>query len=72
MIKLLFALLSALLPAAAFAADFNAAELSLAWAVPFAGILLCIAICPLAIPEIWHHHYGKIAVFWGLCCVIPL
>ncbi|MFR3028852.1 MAG: sodium:proton antiporter, partial [Sutterella wadsworthensis] len=61
-----------LLPAAAMASDMNGAELGLAWAVPFAGILLSIALFPLFAPHIWHHHFGKISVFWALCCIIPL
>ncbi|TMH05843.1 MAG: hypothetical protein E6H79_08180, partial [Betaproteobacteria bacterium] len=29
------------------------------WALPFAGLLLSIALCPLVTPSLWHHHYGK-------------
>ena len=61
-----------LMPAAAMASSMNGAELGLAWAVPFAGILLSIALFPLFAPHIWHHHFGKISVFWALCCIIPL
>ena len=48
-----------LLPQPAFAAGLNGAELSIGWVLPFAGILLCIAICPLAVPHFWHGNYGK-------------
>ncbi len=41
-------------------------NLSLLWALPFIGILLSIAVFPLVMPRIWHHHYGKISLFWGL------
>ena len=41
-------------------------DLSLLWALPFAGILLSIALFPLAAPHFWHHHYGKISLFWGV------
>jgi len=41
-------------------------NLSLLWGLPFVGLLLSIAIFPLVIPSIWHHHYGKISLFWGL------
>ena len=34
-------------------------------------MLLSIAIMPLALPHIWHHHFGKISVFWGLAFLIP-
>lgn len=43
-----------------------------AWsAIPFAGILLSIALFPLLAPQFWHHHYPKIALFWGLLLVAP-
>ncbi len=40
-------------------------------AIPFAGILLSIAIFPLVAPEFWHHHFGKVSAFWGLSFFIP-
>lgn len=60
------------LPAIASAASLNGAELSVLWAIPFAGILLSIALFPLFAPHIWHRHYGKIALFWAALCTIPL
>ena len=39
--------------------------------IPFAGMLLSIALWPLAAPEFWHHHFGKISAFWALCMAIP-
>lgn len=43
-----------------------------AWSViPFAGILLSIALYPLLGPRTWHHHYPKVALGWGLLLVIP-
>ena len=66
------AAIGALLPAASFAAGLNGAALGLAWAVPFAGILLSIALFPLFAPHFWHHNFGKVAVFWALCCAVPL
>ena len=47
------------------------AELSAVWVIPFVCMLLSIAIMPLALPHIWHHHFGKISVFWGLAFLIP-
>jgi Na+/H+ antiporter NhaD/arsenite permease-like protein len=42
------------------------------WAVlPFAGILLSIAIFPIFMPRFWHHHFGKVSAFWSLLFVIP-
>ncbi len=47
------------------------AQLSIVWVVPFACMLLSIAIMPLACPHFWEHHFGKIAVFWGLTFLVP-
>lgn len=71
-LKTLLAAATVLLPSLASAASMNGAELSIVWAIPFAGILLSIALIPLIAPHLWHHHYGKIAVAWGLACVIPI
>jgi Na+/H+ antiporter NhaD/arsenite permease-like protein len=49
----------------------DGAELSLAWALPFAGILLSIALMPLLMPRVWEHHFGKIACAWALAFVLP-
>ena len=46
-------------------------ELGLAWALPFAGMLLSIAVMPLAAPTVWHHHFGKIAAGWALALLLP-
>jgi Na+/H+ antiporter NhaD/arsenite permease-like protein len=46
-------------------------ELGVLWVVPFACMLLSIAIMPLAIPHFWHHHYGKVSAFWGLAFLVP-
>jgi Na+/H+ antiporter NhaD/arsenite permease-like protein len=35
------------------------------WTVlPFIGMLLSIALFPLAAPHFWEHHYPKVSVFW--------
>ena len=41
------------------------------WVVPFAGILLSIAIFPLVLPDFWHHNFGKISLFWASILIIP-
>ncbi len=46
--------------------------LSAPWAVPFIGMLLSIALGPVLIPRVWHHHYGKIAAGWGALTVVAL
>ena len=61
-----------LLPAAARAADFHGEELGLLWGLPFALILLSIALCPLLLPNFWHHHFGKITAFWTVLFLVPL
>ena len=58
-------------PSLAFAAGFDGAALSAAWALPFAGMLLSIALLPLLAPALWHHHFGKIAAGWGLAFLLP-
>ncbi len=45
--------------------------LSVAWATPFAGLLLSIAIAPLVAPQLWHHHYGKAAILWAFAFLVP-
>lgn len=47
------------------------AQLSAVWVIPFACMLLSIAILPLTMPHFWEHHFGKIAVFWGFAFLIP-
>jgi len=39
--------------------------------IPFGGILLSIALCPLLTPRFWHHHFGKVAAFWALVFAVP-
>ncbi len=39
--------------------------------LPFAAMLLSIALWPLAGPEFWHHHFGKISVCWALTMAVP-
>ena len=56
---------------AADAPHVDGAALGAAWAIPFVGLLLSIAILPLAAPHLWHHHYGKIAAAWALTFLVP-
>jgi Na+/H+ antiporter NhaD/arsenite permease-like protein len=57
--------------AAGGSAAIDGAKLSVWWVIPFAGLLLSIAIFPLAAPTVWHHHQGKIAAAWALAFLIP-
>ena len=63
----------AALPAAAAegAGGLNGAALSPLWAVPFAGILLSIALMPVTAPGFWHHHFGKTTAFWVAAFLVP-
>jgi Na+/H+ antiporter NhaD/arsenite permease-like protein len=65
----LMLLLAMSLPAEA--AGVSGVGMSLAWGLPFAGLLLSIALMPLVAGAIWHHHYGKIAAGWTLLLVLP-
>jgi Na+/H+ antiporter NhaD/arsenite permease-like protein len=40
-------------------------------ALPFAGILLSIALMPLIVPRFWHHHFPKVSAFWALVFALP-
>jgi len=48
------------------------ARLPLWSCIPFAGMLLSIALWPLAAPTFWQHHFSRIAVGWALVLAIPL
>ena len=50
----------------------DGAALSLWWGVPFAGILLSIAILPVAAGAFWHKHFGKVSAFWALCTIVSM
>lgn len=58
-------------PGLALAATLEASQLSPLWGVPFAGILLSIALLPLLTPNFWHHHFGKITAAWSLAFLLP-
>jgi len=39
--------------------------------IPFACMLLSIALLPLIAGNIWHHHFGKISAFWAASLALP-
>ena len=42
------------------------------WSVlPFAGILLSLALIPLFAPHFWEHHFPKVSAFWALVFAVP-
>ena len=59
------------LPSWVLAADMDGSTLPLWWGVPFAGILLSIALIPLMAPIFWHRHFGKVVLGWGLAFLLP-
>ncbi len=58
-------------PIVSYAAELDGGQLSIWWAIPFAGLLLSIALLPLAAPHFWHHHFGKISLAWALAFLLP-
>ncbi|MGO4706345.1 sodium:proton antiporter [Microvirga sp. 2MCAF38] len=60
------------MPEAAGATELDGRTLGLSWALPFAGILLSIALFPLFAGHTWEHHQGKIAALWSLLLLVPI
>ncbi|TPG23434.1 sodium:proton antiporter [Variovorax guangxiensis] len=69
--RLALVALPLLAPALAQAAEFDGGSLSPLWGVPFAGLLLSIALMPLLAPVFWHHHFGKVTAAWSLAFLGP-
>jgi len=75
---LIYALIDLVFAGSAIAAEATAhsvhnigTELPVWTVLPFAGILLSIALCPLLVPHFWHNHFGKISAFWALLFAVP-
>ena len=45
--------------------------MTLAWGLPFVGLLLTLAVAPLAVPKLWGRHYGKIVGLWACVFLVP-
>jgi Na+/H+ antiporter NhaD/arsenite permease-like protein len=71
-IGLVCAVVLTLVPQAAHAAELDGAAMGWPWALPFAGILLSIALGPLLAAKFWHAHYGKIAALWSALTLIVI
>ena len=67
----LIGIATAVQSAPASAAGIDAAAMSLAWGLPFAAILLAIALCPLLVPGFWHHHFGKVSAACAAAFLLP-
>jgi Na+/H+ antiporter NhaD/arsenite permease-like protein len=50
----------------------DGAHMPLWLALPFAGLLLSIALGPIFARRLWHVHYGKAAAFWAALALILL
>lgn len=46
-------------------------SLPLAYALPFVGLLLSMAILPLRAPKLWEHSLGWIVGFWAMVFALP-
>ena len=44
---------------------------SLLYCIPFAGILLCIALFPLVMPTWWEEHQAPVVLAWSLAFIVP-
>ncbi len=55
----------------AVAAEVDGSTLSGLWALPFAGILMSMALIPMLAPAFWHAHFGKISAAWSLVFFLP-
>ena len=71
LITTIILLISTLTAGSAGAPHLEGGDLSIIWVVPFAGILLSIAIFPLVASEFWHHNFGKISAFWATLFILP-
>jgi Na+/H+ antiporter NhaD/arsenite permease-like protein len=59
------------LPAHA-ATGLDGATLGVAWALPFLGLLLSIALGPLLFPHLWEHHYGKFSAGFAALTLLAI
>ena len=44
---------------------------TLAWGIPFAGLLLSVALVPLFAPHFWHRRMGLVMLGWTLALLVP-
>lgn len=61
----------AVFPAGAFAAGPDGVGMSLLWGLPFAAILLSIALLPMLAEAFWHRHFGKIVAALTAAFLVP-
>ena len=51
--------------------ELDGSQLPALWGIPFAGLLLSIALMPLLAPAFWHRHFGKLSAAWSLAFLLP-
>ncbi len=63
----------AVAPGTAFASEGAqaAASVPLSLCIPFAGLLLCIAVLPLVKGEWWEAHQPLVVAFWAVLFIVP-
>ena len=71
LITLMILLISTLTAGSAGVPHLEGGYLSILWVIPFAGILLSIAVFPLVALDFWHHNFGKISAFWATLFILP-
>jgi Na+/H+ antiporter NhaD/arsenite permease-like protein len=55
-----------------FVHDVDLGTLLPVWSgLPFAGMLLSIALLPLLAAAFWHHHFPKVSAAWALAMAVP-
>ena len=47
------------------------AEIPLWLCIPFAGLLLCVALCPLFCPNWWEKNQPLAVAFWSVTFLVP-
>ena len=58
-------------PMTAWAAEGSAESISPAFCIPFAGLLLCVAVLPLIKAEWWESHQLHAVILWSLLFIVP-
>ena len=61
-----------LVPRSAWAASLDGASFGIAWALPFVGLLLSIAILPQIAHVFWDRHIGKLVGVFAALTLVPL
>jgi Na+/H+ antiporter NhaD/arsenite permease-like protein len=55
----------------ASAAELHGEVPGLVWGIPFAGLLLSVAVVPLIAPHLWHHRAALVMAAWTAALLVP-